>query len=232
MWNVVGPGSCWWQIKIELWCQYKKACNCEHRQICTHIDENHLDLLPEHIKTQTIKLKKPHVITPINLIVDTEHRPTTTMQSVGATDSNKHRSTQLLNEKRNLWKCLQTWRNTSETEVSQSKFKSPFQIRHRAPTDLHMPLECNRPTYNSQIHITQIEMPPKFQMQHKCLQTWQATTAPHRSPQICQGRMVGKVDEIPGGCWGLIKKVALLQIARDRNRNCKSRRDAYHIHIS
>lgn len=73
-----------------------------HSQICTHIDENHLDLLPEHIKTQTIKLKKTHIITPISLVVDTEHRPTTTMQSVGATDSNKHRSTQLLNEKRNL----------------------------------------------------------------------------------------------------------------------------------
>lgn len=66
-------------------------------------------------------------------------------------------------------------------------------------------------------HTSKIEMPPNLAR----------AKATHRRAQICEGRLAGKVDEMPGGCSGLIKKVMLLQIARDRNRLCKSRRDAH-----
>ena len=47
-------------------------------------------------------------------------------------------------------------------------------------------------------------MPSSFKCNtnNASLQAWQATTAPHRSPQICQGRMMGKVDE---NTWGMLR---------------------------
>ena len=73
-------------------------------------------------------------------------------------------------------------------------------------------------------------MPPNFKCNTNASKPDKQPRRRTAARKFVKEEMVGKVDEIPGGCWGLIKKVALLQIARDRNRNCKSRRDAYHIH--
>lgn len=137
------------------------------------------------------------------------HRPTTTMQSVGATDTIKHRS--ILNEKCNLWKYLQTWQmTTSGTEVPHSASSN----RHfRSGTER---LRIYTYLYNVIVLLTILKY---ALLGLRCLQVSNATQImppskldkqPRRriaAHKFVKEEWWARLMRIPGGCWGLIKKV-------------------------